>query len=620
MRNVFPSMRGFRPALLRADVLAGLTVWAVLVPESLAYATIAGVDPVIGLYAAVPALLLYALLGSSRQLIVGPMAATAALSAAVVGSLAPHGGFAALTAGLAVVTGVIALLAGLLRLGFLAAYISEPVQKGFIIGLALTIIAGQLPKLAGVEKHEGNFFEQVAGFTARLGHANGWTLLVGLASLVVVLALKRWLPLVPAALVAVVLGVLAVIAFGLDGKGVEIVGPITGGLPSVGLPHLAAADYLRLASGAVGVALVGFAEGLGAAKTYAARSGYAIDADRELLGLGAANLGSGLCSGMPVNGSLSKTAVNGGAGARSQVSGLTVAVLTVLTLLFLTGLFEKLPEATLAAIVIAAVVELVDLRSLARLWRLWTRRLGAIYGLSARADFIAAAAAMLGVLVFDTLPGLFIGIAVSMLLLLFRTSRPYVARLGRTGDGTWVDAARRTGAHTPHGVAVVRVEGGLFFANADHVRAVLRGIGAEPDTTAVVLDAETVPFIDVTAAGMLAGLRHDLDRHGARLYLAADVGQVRDVIREDAEGAPQRLYRTVDAAVAAALAGEDPSAADEDQHGDQHGDQRDGGDQHPEGGVARQRGALPHGPVDGPPPPVPAQHDEDREQRAHERD
>ncbi|HEY3686774.1 MAG TPA: SulP family inorganic anion transporter [Streptosporangiaceae bacterium] len=562
-------MSGFRPSWLRRDVVAGLTVWAVLVPEGLAYATIAGVDPVVGLYAAVPALVLYALLGSSRQVIVGPMAATAALSAAVVGGVAGHGGgFAALTAGLAIVTGVVALLAGLLRMGFLAAYISEPVQKGFIVGLALTIIAGQLPKLAGVHKHEGNFFVQVGGFVARLGHANGWTLLVGLVSLAVVLALKRFVPLVPAALVVVVLGVLAVLAFGLDGRGVEIVGHISGGLPSLGLPHIAAGDYLTLAGGAVGVALVGFAEGLGAAKTYAARAGYDIDANRELLGLGAANIGAGLCSGMPVNGSLSKTAVNGGAGARSQASGLTVAVLTVVTLLFLTGLFEKLPEATLAAIVIAAVVELVDVRSLVRLWRLWTRRLGDIYGISARADFIAAAAALLGVLVFDTLPGLFIGIAVSILLLLFRASRPNIARLGRTAAGTWVDRAREPDAATTPGVLVLRVEGGLFFANADRLRAEVRRMAAGAHAAAVVLDAESVPFIDVTAARMLADLRRDLTRTGAGLFLAQNVGQVRDIIRTDADGTPQHLYRTVDHAVAAATAATAATAAAADHAGD----------------------------------------------------
>lgn len=264
---------------------------------------------------------------------------------------------------------------------------------------------------------------------------------MGLVSLAIVLALRRFAPVVPAPLAAVAFGIIAVHLFGLQDHGVKIVGHISGGLPSFGLPAVPAADYLKLAGPAVGVMLVGFAEGLGAAKTYAARNGYEISPNRELIGLGAANPASGLSSGMVVNGSLSKTAVNGSAGARTQVSGLFAAALTVVTLLFLTGLFQDLPEATLGAVVIAALIELVDIASLRILYRTYTSRLGQIYGLAARADFIAALAALLGVLVFDTLPGLFIGIADSMLLLLYRVSRPHVAVLGQVAGS---DGRRRT--------------------------------------------------------------------------------------------------------------------------------------------------------------------------------
>lgn len=554
--RLLASLRGYRRSWLRADLVAGLTVWAVLVPESLAYATIAGVPPVVGLYAAVASLLLYALIGSSRHLVVGPMSATAALSAAIVAGFAGGGTaeYAAFSATLAIVTGVVGILAGVLRFGFIASFISEPVLKGFIIGLALTIIAGQLPKLFGVEKASGNFFEQIVGLVTKLGGTNPVTLAVGLAALAVLALLRRMLPLVPGALVVVVLGVLAVALFGLDDRGVAIVGPIEPGLPAFGLPPGVGVDrYLALAGPALGVLLVGFAEGLGAAKTYAVKAGYDIDANRELLGLGAANLGAGLSSGMVVNGSLSKTAVNGGAGARSQVSGLTVAALTLLTLLFLTGLFEKLPEAVLAAIVIVAVIELVDVAALRTLYGVWTHRLGSIYGPAARADFAAAVAALLGVLVFDTLPGLFIGIIVSLLLLLYRVSRPYVAVLGRAPatQSTWVDLARHPeGAATP-GTLVARVESGLFFANADHVRDRLRALAAERDVRAVVLDAQTVPFVDVTAAAMLQHLRTDLDRDGVRLVIARDVGQVRDVLAR--EGGPTPSYPTLDEAVASVL-------------------------------------------------------------------
>ncbi|MGA9872995.1 MAG: SulP family inorganic anion transporter, partial [Rhodococcus sp. (in: high G+C Gram-positive bacteria)] len=421
--SLFTSLAGYQIGYLRPDLVAGLTVWAVLVPEALAYATIAGVPPVVGLYAAVPALILYAAAGSSRHLVVGPMSATAALSAAIIAPLAAGDSTraVALTTVLALATGIMGLLAGLVRLGFVASFISEPVLKGFIIGLALTIIVGQVPKLLGIEKGGGNFFEQSWSVMRDLGQADALTALIGGLTLAAVLCVKRWIPLVPGSLLVVLVSIAAVALFDLAERGVEIVGHIDAGLPAIGLPTaIGVSDYLDLVGPAVGVLLIGFAEGLGAAKTYAAKAGYTVDPNRELLGLGAANVGSGLCSGMVVNGSLSKTAVNGAAGAKSQLSGLVVAALTVITLLFLTGLFEQLPEATLAGVVIAAVIELVDTAALVRLYRVWSSRLADIYGVAARADFLAALAAMLGVLIFDTLPGLVIGIGVSMILLLYR--------------------------------------------------------------------------------------------------------------------------------------------------------------------------------------------------------
>jgi SulP family sulfate permease len=562
MRSLlFGSLRGYRPSWLGGDVVAGLTVWAVLVPEALAYATIAGVSPVVGLYAAPAALIFYAAFGSSRHLVVGPMSATAALSAATVGEFATQGSkpFVAMTAALAITVGLAALAAGLLRLGFLANFISEPVLKGFIVGLALTIIMGQLPALFGVSKGSGNFFAKLWDLVTKLGDTSVTTLVVGVLSLVVVLGLKRVAPVVPASLVAVALGVVAVKALHLEDHGVAIVGPIDSGLPSVGVPDVNTGDFADLVGPALGVLLVGFAEGLGAAKTYATREHYEIDANRELLGLGAANITSGLASGMVVNGSLSKTAVNGAAGARSQISGLVCAGLTVLTLLFLTSLFEDLPEATLAAVVIAAVIELVDVASLATLYRVYTRALGRAYGgIAARPDFIAALAAMAGVLIFDTLPGLFLGIAVSLLLLVYRVSRPHIALLGRVPGTTdhWVDVERHPQDQPVPGVVVLRVESGLFFANAEHIRATIRSHVAD-DTKAVVLDAETMPFVDVSAARMLEELAEDLRRDGVALVLARDVGQVRDVLRRAGAEAPLvQVHRTIQDAVDAVSAGD----------------------------------------------------------------
>lgn len=558
MGFVFTSLRGYRRAWLRGDLIAGLTVWAVLVPEALAYASIAGVSPVVGLYAAPPALLLYALLGSSKHLVVGPMSATAALSAATVGGLVAGSGshYAAMTAALAIATGTAALIAGLARLGFLAGFISEPVIKGFIVGLALTIVIGQVPKLLGVEKHGGDFFEQAWGVIKHLGDADGLTVAVGLGSLALVLVLKRVVPAIPASLVAVALGVAAVEILNLDDHGLAIVGHIDAGLPSVGTPDVSWRDMGSLAASAVGVMLVGFAEGLGAARTYAQREHYEIDPNRELLGLGAANLGSGLCAGMVVNGSLSKTAVNGSAGARTQLSGLIVAVLTVVTLLVLTGLFEQLPEATLAAVVIAAVIELVDFPAIARMYGVFSGRVAGPLAVAARPDFVAAVAALLGVLVFDTLPGLFIGIAVSLLLLLYRASAPHVAQLGRV-PGTvdqYGDLRRHPENRSPDGVVVLRVEAGLFFANVDAVRRRILDAAAMPGVHAIVLDGEAMPFIDLTAARRLEEIAADLERQGVRLLLARDVGRVRDVLERS--GGPQsgfgEVYPTVQEAVDAA--------------------------------------------------------------------
>lgn len=367
-----------------------------------------------------------------------------------------------------------------------------------------------------------------------------------------VLLLRRFVPRAPAPLIVVILGIVAVSLLNLDAKGVDIVGHIDAGLPSLGLPDLAWSDYTGLAGSAVGVLLVGFAEGLGAAKTYAQKEHYDIDPNKELIGLGASNLGAGLSSGMVVNGSLSKTAVNGSAGATSQLSGVFVAALIVLTLLFLTGLFENLPEATLAAVVIAAVAELVDIDALRRLWRVHSAELGRIYGPVARADLIAAAAAMLGVLVFDTLPGLFIGITVSVLLLVYRASRSHVAELGRAPDGShWVDVDRHDDAILTPGIVVMRPESGLFYANADNVKAAALD-RIDDTTTGVVLDLADVPTIDVTAIDMLTDLADDLDRRHVRFALARDIGQVRDVLT--AAGAPRladHAYPTAEAAVTA---------------------------------------------------------------------
>ena len=556
---MFLSLRNYQRDWVRGDAVAALTVWAVLVPSALAYATIAGVPPIVGLYAAPVALVLYAALGSSRQLMMGPSAASAALSAAVVGNaVAGNGGqFVATTAALAICVGLAALVAGALRLGFVASFISEPVLKGFIVGLALTIMVGQVPKLFGVESGTGDFFERAWDFLINIDQTDVLTLLVGIGSLAVLFGVPRVAPTIPGPLAAVVLGIGVVELFDLGAHGVAIVGSINPGLPSLALPDVSLDRFGGLVAAALGVMLVGFAESLGTARTFAQRDTQEIDANRELISLGAANLGAGIFGGFAVNGSLSRTAVNSTAGGRTQLVGLIVAGLTMLTLLLLTGYFESLPVATLAAVVIAALANLVDFSTLRDYYRVYSRRLGWAYGFAARADFIAAVAAMLGVMVFGTLAGLFTGVLISLLLLLYRASRPPVVELGRVpgASGHFSDLDRHPENRRVEGIAVLRIEGGLFFANATPVAAAIRSAAGRDDVHAVVVDAETVPFIDVTAAQILEQLAQELRADGVQLVIARNIGKVRDVVRATlGDSILDTAYPTVDEAVTRVVA------------------------------------------------------------------
>lgn len=559
MSRVFPSLRNYQRDWVRGDLVAGLTVWAVLIPSALAYATIAGVPPVVGLYTAPAALILYAALGSSRLLITGPSAAAAALSAAIVGNAVAGNGdqFVTTSAALAIGVGLAALAAGVLRLGFLANFISDPVLKGFIVGLALTVIVGQVPKLFGVETGHGDFFERVWDFLSNIDETDGLTLLVGIGSLAVVVGTPRVSPAIPGALVAVFLGIVAVEIFNLGDHGVTIVGSIDPGLPSLDVPDVSLDRFGGLMAAAVGVMLVGYAESLGTAKAFARREDPAIDANRELISLGAANLGAGISGGFAVNGSLSKTAVNSTAGGRTQLVGLIAAGLTLLTLFLLTGFFEKLPVATLAAVVIVALVDMIDLSTLRDYYRVYTSRLGRAYGFAARADFIAAVAAMLGVMVFGILAGLFTGVLISLLLLLYRTSRPPVAELGRVPgeSGHFSDLDRHPENQRVEGIAVLRIESGLYFANATPVATEIRSAAHRDGIHAVVVDAETVPFVDVTAVQVLDQLAQELRADGVRLVIARNVGQVRDVVGAAlGDSILDTAYPTVDEAVTRVVA------------------------------------------------------------------
>lgn len=512
-------LREYRASWLRPDLIAGFTVVALLIPEGMAYAQIAGVPPQAAFYAAPVGLLLFAILGSSRQLVVAVSAAIASMSFAVVSQIAEPNttDFIVITAGLAVLSGALAVLAGVLKLGRVAQFFSESVMVGFISGLALVIAIKQVPKLLGIEGSDGNFWERLWHIVRHAGDTHWLTLVVGLVCLLMLLALEHFFEKIPAALVALVVGIAVSAAFGLDGHGVEIVGDIPSGLAPPKWPSLGWHEWRLLVPGALGIALVGFAEAIGPARAFAAEHHHDIDPDQEFIGLGAANIGAGMFQGFPIGSSLSKSAANDRAGARTQMSGIIAAAVTAVVALFFTGFFRELPEAVLGAIVIVAVSGMVKVSRMAHLRRI------------RRTDFVLALVAFLAVLTFETLQALMIAVIVSLLALVGRASHPRLAVLGRVPGGVDFTSVRRHPENlTEPGVLIVRPENGLFFANAAGFRdAILEEMAASDDPVqAVLVDLAATTDIDVPSADMLRELHEELHGLGVRLMLTRVVTPV----------------------------------------------------------------------------------------------
>ncbi|HEX5642631.1 MAG TPA: sulfate permease [Thermoleophilia bacterium] len=509
---------GYRRRWLRPDLLAAAAVWAVLVPEGIAYASLAGLPPATGLFAALAPLLAYAVLGTCRQLTVGPSSAIAAYSAAAVAPLAlgDDGRFIALSALLALLVGALLLVAGLARAGFVADFFARPVLTGFVAGLALVIGVGQLYKLVGVESGGTTFFGKLEALVSQLGDVNGPTLAIGLTSLAVIFGLRAYAPKAPSALVAVLLGTVAVAVFDLQDYGVAIVGTIPDGLPTPALPSFGLADVIDLLPDAFALALICFAESVAGARALAAKHRYEVDADQELIALGVSNLGAGLLQGFTVDASLSRSAVADSSGVKSQLSNIILFCLLVVTMLFLMPLFHDLPEAVLGAIVIAAVAHLVDVGALRRLRR------------ADSTDFVVAVLCFAGVLVFGLLTGLAIAVVLSLLALVYRAYRPSYAILGRAPGAVDDERLRYRGiedhpdVQTFPGLVILRIDGELFFANARWFRETVRSLvhDQSPPVREVLVHAGAVPHIDTTAAAMLKGLIAELREDGVELALA----------------------------------------------------------------------------------------------------
>ncbi|MEU8007261.1 sulfate permease [Catellatospora sp. NPDC049111] len=538
------TLRAYDRGWLRGDVLAGATVAAYLIPQVMAYSGLAGLPPVAGLWAALPALALYALLGSSRQLSVGPESTTALMTATVIAPLAAGdpGRYAALAAGLAVIVGLLCLVCWAIRLGFVADLLSKPILVGYMAGVAIIMIIGQLERLTGIPVDGGTLLGEVWSFIKGMGQIHLATVVLGALVLAFLYLVQRQFPKLPGPLLAVLLATGATALFGLQDYGIATIGKIPSGLPSLAWPDLT--DFADLLLPAVGVMLVGYTDNMLTARAFAARHRQEVDADQELLALGVANLGSGVLRGFPVSSSGSRTALADAAGARSQVYSLTALVLVICTLLFASPVLSAFPTAALGAIIVYAALRLIDLPGF--------RKLAAFR----RSELLLALAAFAGVLLFDILYGVLAAVALSVAEMLARVARPHDAVLGIVpGVAGMHDVEDYPQARTVPGLMIYRYDSPLFFANAQDLRRrALAAVGQAPDVKWFVLNAEAIVEVDITAMEAVEELRNELTQRGIVFGMAHVKQELMDEMVSfglaEAVGR-DRIFHTLPTAVAA---------------------------------------------------------------------
>jgi SulP family sulfate permease len=516
----------YQRAWLPADIMAGVTLAAYAIPVSLAYAALAGLPPQVGIYGYLLGGLGYALLGSSRQLAIGPTSAISLMIAASVAAMAEGDAqhYAQIASLAAFTMAAFCLLAWLFRLSVLVTLISDSILVGFKIGAGLTIAMTQLPSLFGVSGGGHNFFERVYLFVGQLGNMQVVVLAVGLITLALLVLGERFLPGRPIALAVVALAILLATVLGLPERGVPVTGSIPEGLPALAGPALRLRDVEGIVPLAFGCLLLAYIEGVSAARTFAAKHGYDLDPRQEFLGLGAANLAAALGHGYPVAGGLSQSAVNDKAGARTPLALVIASITLALCLLFLTGLLENLPKAVLAAVVLTAILGLFDFRGLSRMWRV------------SRIDFYAAGVAVVGVLLLGILQGILLAALASLLLLIARASRPHVAFLGRVpGTSSYSDLARHPENEALKNLIAFRPEASLLYVNAGSVfETVMARVARDgPGIRAVLCDLSASPHLDLAGARMLNALNDELASRGIGLQVVGARGRVRDLLRAD---------------------------------------------------------------------------------------
>jgi sulfate permease, SulP family len=563
-------LRSYDRSWLRGDIVAGVVVAALIIPKNLGYAGIAGIPLENGLYAAAAGAILYAVFGTCRQISMGPSSGLAAVAGAAVLTAGVSGGdVATFVAGVTLMSGLLFLVLAVFRMGWLSQFLSRAVVTGFLFGAAVDVVIGELPKLTGTDAEGSNSLRELGSWLTTLGQAHTATVVVGVVAVVVVFVLKLVAPRVPGSLVLLVGGLLATPLLDLEDRGVALVGDIPRGLPSLDVPDLGLlldnAGTVFLA--AFALVMIGFSQTAGDARAFAAKHRYQVDIDQESVAQAAANIGAGLLKGMPVSTSLSASSLNDRSGARSGLASLTSGGTVVLALIVLAPLFSALPKPVLAALIIEAVVMgMMDVAEMRRMRRVsWV-------------DFWVAVAALLGTLVFGILAGVVIGIALSLLWLVYVATHPEMPTLGRErGTQVFRDLREHPDDETLPGVVVVRMDGGIFFATADALQDRVRTELLSPDVTGMVLHFAGVNFVDsqgTTAVGEIVLLAEE---SGVELRLASVRPAVRAMLERDGVidrlGA-DRVHGSAHRAVAAHLSGrgarEDPP--DEVPPGSQDGD------------------------------------------------
>lgn len=541
--------KGLNATLLRTEFVVAITVFAVLVPSAMAYGDLAGVTPVAGLYVALGAMVMYALFGTSRQLITGPEATTAILVATAVAPLA--GGdparYAILAALAALLVGVISILGGILKLGFITDLLSKPILIGYITGTALIVIGSQLGKMAGIKLESDNFFRQVIEFISRLDEAHLLTVVIGIVAMTILVIVRRINRALPGPLIVVVLGIIASVAFDLAAKGVAVVGLVPAGLPALTIPAVTIEDVFIVLPAAFALTILIYADEILTARAFAAKHGQKIDANQEFIAIGMANIGAGLLQGFPAATSGSRTTVTDQMGGKTQLVGLIAAALTVIFLLFFTQLLEPLPTVVLGAVIIVASIGLIDVAAFRFLRQVRPT------------EAWLALATMLGVISLGVIQGILVAVTLSLINVIFHISRPHDALLDDVdtkGGVVYSEITGRESLLTEPGLMVYRFDAPMVFANAPYfsqrIADLIAAVGEE--LKCVILDAEAISDFDSTAAEALENLDADLDRLGVELWIARPNEPLREMLQ--ATGLTKRLgkeyiYPTVRAAVVA---------------------------------------------------------------------